>query len=146
LGTTLGAIGWRLRKHFFKVTTKPPDKSSNKLVKSGSQSHQGKHLATASNNGGTGGGSLDSGTIDASELVLEWLEYGPDKFVEEKEMSGILKSLMALQHPHIEPIVFAANNENGGLVIRRSVGMALKGRSFIYKKKYFFSDFTSMVH
>ncbi|XP_011207308.2 PX domain-containing protein kinase-like protein isoform X1 [Bactrocera dorsalis] len=123
LGTTLGPIGWRLRKHYFKVSPKPPEKTGNKLlVKSGSQTHQGKHFASSSSNGGGGGsssGSIDGGSLDPSELVLEWIEYGPDKYIDEKEMGGILKSLLGLQHPHIEPIVYAAHNENGCIAVRR---------------------------
>lgn len=119
LGATLGPIGWRLRKHYFKVTPKPPEKGSNKLVKSGSQNQQSKHFAAGSNGGGHQV-SIDAGTMDPnSEMVAEWLEYGPDKNVEDKEMSGILKSLMGLQHPHIETIVLAANTEYGCLVIRK---------------------------
>lgn len=118
LGATMGAIGWRLRKHYFKVTTKPPEKS-NKLVKSGSQTQQSKHFASGSNGGGHSI-SIDAGTADPNaEMVAEWLEYGPDKFVEEKEINGVLKSLIGLQHPHIESIVYAANTENGCLIIRK---------------------------
>ncbi|XP_053962468.1 PX domain-containing protein kinase-like protein [Anastrepha ludens] len=122
LGSTLGPIGWRLRKHYFKVSPKPPEKTGNKLlVKSGSQSHQGKHFASSSSNGGGGSssGSIDGGCLDPSELVLEWIEYGPDKYIDDKEMGGILKSLMGLQHPHIETVVYAAHNENGCIVVRR---------------------------
>ncbi|KRG04585.1 PX domain-containing protein kinase-like protein isoform X2 [Drosophila mojavensis] len=119
LGPTMGAIGWRLRKHYFKVTTKPPEKGSNKLVKSGSQNQQSKHFAAGSN-GGAHSVSIDAGSVDPNaEMVAEWLEYGPDKYVDEKEMHGVLKSLMGLQHPHIEPVVFAAHTENGCLVIRK---------------------------
>ncbi|XP_001360653.2 PX domain-containing protein kinase-like protein [Drosophila pseudoobscura] len=118
LGGTMGAIGWRLRKHYFKVTPKPPEKSSNKLVKSGSQSHQSKHFAAGSSNGS--GHSMDGGSYDPNaEMVAEWLEAGPDKFIEEKEMTGILKSLMGLQHQHIEPVIMAGHTESGCLVIRK---------------------------
>lgn len=133
LGTTMGAIGWRLRKHYFKVTPKLPDsKSGNKLVKSGSQTHsQSKHSHSAggnSNNGASGsklaGCSIEHPHIDPSqlenqELVLEWLEYGADKYIDDKDLGGILKSLMTLQHPYIEPIIYGAHNENGCLVIRK---------------------------
>ncbi|XP_068147498.1 PX domain-containing protein kinase-like protein [Drosophila tropicalis] len=122
LGPTMGAIGWRLRKHYFKVTPKPPEKSgsSKLLVKSGSQTHQSKHFASGSGSSNGSGNSMDAGNLDPqAEMIAEWLEYGPDKLVDEKEISGILKSLMGLQHPHIEPIVLAAHTESGCLVIRR---------------------------
>lgn len=138
LGSTLGAIGWRLRKHYFKATTKPPDnKSSNKLVKSGSQSHA--QIKQHTNSAGIGSSSHNSNgsksgsseqqhhqhvsaapaQLEGVELVIEWLEYGPDKFVDDKELGGILKSLMGMQHRHIESVVYAGHNEHGGLVIRK---------------------------
>lgn len=125
----MGTIGWRLRKHYFKALSKPPDcKSSNKLlVKSGSQSHSQSKQQQHLNSSGASGSSINehhhtahSGQHhDGEELVIEWLEYGPDKFIEDKELAGILKSLMNLQHPHIESIVYAGHNENGCLVIRK---------------------------
>ncbi|XP_013099649.2 PX domain-containing protein kinase-like protein isoform X1 [Stomoxys calcitrans] len=115
LGSTLGAIGWRLRKHYFKVTQKPPDtKSSSKsLVKSGSQTH-----AQIKQSSVTGADQLLDASA-SSELVLEWLEYGPDKYIDDKELGGILKSLVGLQHPNIEALHYAMHNENGCLVIRK---------------------------
>ncbi|XP_067632522.1 PX domain-containing protein kinase-like protein isoform X2 [Eurosta solidaginis] len=121
LGNTLGPIGWRLRKHYFKVSPKPQEKTGNKLlVKSGSQSHQSKNIsASSSNGGGNSSGSIDGANYDPSELVLQYIEYGPDKYIDDKEMGGILKSLVGLQHPHIEAIVYAAHNENGCVAVRR---------------------------
>ncbi|XP_055921071.1 PX domain-containing protein kinase-like protein [Eupeodes corollae] len=116
LGQTMGAIGWRLRKHYFKVTPKPPEKSSSKhLVKSGSQSHQAKHFASSSN----GSGSLDSGLYGPGEIVLEWIEFGPDKYMDDKEIHSVLKSFVSLQHHYIDPIIYAASNENGCVVVRK---------------------------
>lgn len=124
LGTTLGAIGWRLRKHYFKVTPKPPDsKSSSKaLVKSGSQTHAHVKQSSVTGSGSNGSKSdhaNDSSHPEATELVLEWLEYGPDKYIEDKELGGILKCLVNMQHPNIESPKYAAHNENGCLVIRK---------------------------
>ncbi|XP_005182744.1 PX domain-containing protein kinase-like protein isoform X2 [Musca domestica] len=124
LGTTLGAIGWRLRKHYFKVTPKPPDsKSSSKaLVKSGSQTHAHVKQSSVTGSGSNGSKSdhaNDSSHTEATELVLEWLEYGPDKYIEDKELGGILKCLVNMQHPNIESPKYAAHNENGCLVIRK---------------------------
>ncbi|KAM7344335.1 PX domain-containing protein kinase-like protein isoform 2-T2 [Cochliomyia hominivorax] len=129
LGSTLGTIGWRLRKHYFKALSKPPDcKSSNKLlVKSGSQSHSQSKQQHINFSGASGSSITEHHQIvhsgqqqhEGDELVIEWLEYGPDKFIEDKELGGILKSLMNLQHPHIESIVYAGHNENGCLVIRK---------------------------
>lgn len=122
LGSTLGAIGWRLRKHYFKVTPKPPDtKTSNKsLVKSGSQTHAQIKGISASNGSKAGSSVEQLGDSSQSvELVLEWLEYGPDKHIDDKELGGVLKSLVNMQHPNIAALQYAANNENGCLVIRK---------------------------
>lgn len=172
----MGAIGWRLRKHYFKVTPKlvAETKGGGKLLtKSGSQTQSGAggksvptHQAsfstsatgiasfssatatggTSSNanlSSGVGGGSgssscsssstssyvvsstlggaapLDFARLQKYELILEWLEYGPDKYIEDKELTGILRSLTLLQHPFIEPILYAAHNECGCLTIRK---------------------------
>lgn len=124
LGPAFGTIGWRLRKHYFKVTQKPPEKSSlgKHLVKSGSQSNQNKTNGNTASGGTTtnctpvnfGNNSL----TDTTEFVLTWTEFGPDKYIDDKEIHSILKSLIALQHPYIEPIKYAASNETGCLVVR----------------------------
>ncbi|XP_061401250.1 PX domain-containing protein kinase-like protein [Musca vetustissima] len=121
LGATLGTIGWRLRKHYFKVTPKQPDsKSCNKtLVKSGSQTHANLKQHSVAGNGNKSDHSSDTSQSGANELVLEWLEYGPDKYIDDKELGGILKSLVSMQHPNIESMQYAAHNENGCLVIRK---------------------------
>lgn len=113
LGQTMGSIGWRLRKHYFKVSPKPQGQSSGKhLIKSSSQTHQGKQAST---NGSTSGDT----NSNQNELVLTWTEFGPDKYIDDKEMQSIFKSLSGLQHPYIEPILYTAINENGALVIRK---------------------------
>lgn len=174
LGNTMGAIGWRLRKHYFKVTPKltSDTKGGGKLLtKSGSQTQSGvgkslpTHQASFSTSStgtatvssasatstssnanllsGAGGGSsssscsssstssfaisstlggaapLDFARLQKYELVLEWLEYGPDKYIDDKELTGILRSLTLLQHPFIEPTLYAAHNECGCLTIRK---------------------------
>jgi len=40
-----------------------------------------------------------------------------------------MKSLMGLQHPHIEPVLLAAHTENGCLVIRKSVSEVIFRRA-----------------
>lgn len=126
LGTSMGSIGWRLRKHYFKALSKPPDcKSSNKLlVKSGSQSHGQvkQHLNLSSASGSNcehQSVTLSGQHHEGDELVIEWLEFGPDKYIDDKELTGILKSLINLQHQYIESIIYAGHNESGCLVIRK---------------------------
>ncbi|XP_054012500.1 PX domain-containing protein kinase-like protein isoform X2 [Hylaeus anthracinus] len=52
------------------------------------------------------------------ELLLAWVEFGPDKHLQDKDMQGVFKSLGTLKHNHIEPIVFQHVTENGALTIR----------------------------
>lgn len=144
LGKSLGLIGWRIRKHYFRVISKSnasgssaqlsnTSSSSNSggnnatsasgsshlsnkhhLTKSSSQSHS-KLLTTAASL------SLESQPkcLDGVEfLVLSWSEYGPDKYIEEKEIHSILKALTTVHHPFIMPIEYVASNDSGALVIR----------------------------
>lgn len=139
LGPSLGAIGWRLRKHYFKVS----QKSTNASGKSGSggsagasgstggSSGGGKHALTKSSSQshskllGTAGTSLSlenqsklSATQDGVEfMTLTWCEYGPDKFID-KEIHNVLKSLANIQHPFIMPIEYVTSNDSGALFIR----------------------------
>lgn len=50
--------------------------------------------------------------------VLSWSEYGPDKYIDEKEIHSILKALTTVQHPFIMPIEFVASNDSGALAVR----------------------------
>lgn len=119
LGQSLGAIGWRLRKHYFRVNVKAGSGKSSSgqggvkhvLVKSGSQTHS-KVLSTSSSTEGQPKGS------DA-ELTLAWTEYGPDKYVDDKEIHHTLKSLTLLRHPFIYPIDYVATNDSGALFVRK---------------------------
>lgn len=125
LGPSLGAIGWRLRKHYFRVLPKNQnqkgsgsDKSSARLlVKSSSQSHS-KH--GSSNGGGSGDSSSSQNTIAGDpDLVLTWTEYGPDKYMDDREIHNVFKNLATIQHPYIQPIEFSASNDSGALIIRK---------------------------
>ncbi|XP_055385361.1 PX domain-containing protein kinase-like protein isoform X2 [Condylostylus longicornis] len=150
LGQSMGQIGWRLRKHYFKVSPKPPQEKSSlgkHLVKSSSQSNQSKNqhqqntsshqsstsgscnsssnvtgTGNSSNNGISGTSHSGSSSNQQTELVLTWTEYGPDKYMEEKEIHSVLKSLSSLQHSYIEPILFSGCNDSGALVIRKFHG------------------------
>lgn len=122
LGQSLGTIGWRLRKHYFKVVAKAHSGSSahtsgssskNILTKSSSQSHSKLANATSL--------SLEAQPkcLEGVEFsVLSWTEYGPDKYIDDKEITGVLKSLTSIQHPFILPIEHVAGNDNGVLVVR----------------------------
>lgn len=129
LGQSLGTIGWRIRKHYFKATPKTASSGSSAhtsggsagssstgksiLTKSSSQSHSKLASATSL--------SLESQPkcLEGIEFpILTWTEYGPDKYVDDKEIGGALKSLATIQHPFIMPIDFVATNEYGALFVR----------------------------
>ncbi|XP_070559804.1 PX domain-containing protein kinase-like protein isoform X2 [Ptychodera flava] len=50
--------------------------------------------------------------------VLAWSDFGPDKFLSDKDLQAILKILPTVQHPFIYPVTFATASENGGFAIR----------------------------
>ena len=52
------------------------------------------------------------------ELLLAWVEFGPDKHLQDKDMQGVFKSLGTLKHAHVEGIVHQHVTENGALTIR----------------------------
>lgn len=136
LGQSLGAIGWRLRKHYFKVSMKSHSAGSegksgastgssssagstgkhHMLTKSSSQAHQAHKVTLAS----TASLSLEcQPKLEGVEfLTLAWSEYGPDKYVDDKEIHNVLKSLASIQHPFIMPIEYVASNDSGALFIR----------------------------
>lgn len=128
LGQSLGPIGWRLRKHYFKVVHKPqgnkhsPGHSTTKhhLIKSSSQSHGKQHTTqvcvTTSTEKDYNNSKEGSGKDD---LILSWTEFGPDRYIDEKEIHGVLKNFGSVQHPYIVPIEYIASNDNGALVIRK---------------------------
>lgn len=120
-------IGWRLRKHYFRTTLRLPAKSSgqsgkHQLVKSGSQPQAKQQQLQSSSI--TFNGSLEmpnnsSLSSSNSELVLTWTEFGPDRYVCDKEVQNIFKYISELHHPFIEPFVYVTSNDSGALVIRK---------------------------
>lgn len=176
LGASLGAIGWRVRKHYFRVTPRQGCggqrassdyvKTGGKhvLVKSGSQQqqkeqqqlqkeqkehqqqqhkdqqHQHGTVVTAGaggaaqhTNGSGGGGASSSSSQTAGEptgdLCLTWTEFGPDKYVDERELQSVLKSLVAAHHPYVVRCEYATANDQGALVVRRfAAGGTVKDR------------------
>lgn len=126
LGQSLGPIGWRLRKHYFKVVHKPqgnkhsPGHSNTKhhLIKSSSQSHGKQHTTQVCVTTST---EKDYNTKESGkdDLILTWTEFGPDKYIDEKEIHNVLKNFGGVQHPFIAPIEYIASNDSGALVIRK---------------------------
>lgn len=54
------------------------------------------------------------------ELMASWTDYGPDKYLEDKDIQAVFKSFMQLQHPYIHSIELCLCTDIGGLVIRTS--------------------------
>nr|CAD7429821.1 unnamed protein product [Timema monikensis] len=52
------------------------------------------------------------------ELLLAWVEHGPDKYMDEKELQASFKTIGSLRHPYIQNIEFLSCNEVGGFVTR----------------------------
>ncbi|KAF7995497.1 hypothetical protein HCN44_006604 [Aphidius gifuensis] len=52
------------------------------------------------------------------ELILAWVEFGPDKHLQDKDMQNVYKSLGNLKHINIESMVHQHVTENGALTIR----------------------------
>ncbi|XP_058790504.1 PX domain-containing protein kinase-like protein isoform X2 [Phymastichus coffea] len=52
------------------------------------------------------------------ELLLAWVEFGPDKHLQDKDLQGVFKSLGSLKHCYIEPMIHQHVTENGALTIR----------------------------
>ncbi|KAG4076373.1 hypothetical protein HA402_005816 [Bradysia odoriphaga] len=125
LGPSLGLIGWRLRKHYFRTSLRlPVSKTSGhtaKLVKSGSQPQAKQHQLQSSSLTFNGSLEIPNNSLAASnsELVLSWTEFGPDRHICDKEIPNIFKYMSELHHPFIEPCVYATSNDSGALIIRK---------------------------
>ncbi|XP_052780068.1 PX domain-containing protein kinase-like protein isoform X2 [Mya arenaria] len=50
--------------------------------------------------------------------ILSWTDYGPFRYLPDKEMSALMNVLCDIKHPNIVSPVLSTSNESGGLVIR----------------------------
>lgn len=104
LKNSLSSIGWRARKHYFKVVHKP------------NSCHKHGHLSKLESQASTSSYKENSNDV---EYLLTWTEYGQDKSISDKELNNILKDLASVKHPLLYPIEFIKCNENGCLVIMK---------------------------
>lgn len=118
LGPSLGAIGWRIRKHYFTTTVKNPN-AKNAPGGSGGQSTAKHYLVKSISQAKQSSTTSNGGGVDSIELTLTWTEYGPDKYIDDKECHNIFKCLAAIQHPYIQPIDYITTNDSGVLTIRK---------------------------
>ncbi|XP_051979938.1 PX domain-containing protein kinase-like protein isoform X2 [Xyrauchen texanus] len=50
--------------------------------------------------------------------VLSWVDFGPDKFLSDKDLQSAMKLIPTLSHPNISPVSFTTTSESSALVIR----------------------------
>lgn len=124
LGLSLGAIGWRVRKHYFRVTQKSANSKGSDYVKTGVKhvlvkSSSQSAAAQVASGTATAAQVAAAATAAANEMILTWTEFGPDKYLDDKECMSVLKSIVASSHPYIQPIEYSTGNDLGVLVVRR---------------------------
>uniref|UniRef100_T1J845 PX domain-containing protein n=1 Tax=Strigamia maritima TaxID=126957 RepID=T1J845_STRMM len=69
------------------------------------------------------------------KFLLSWSDSGPDRTLDDKSMQGVLKALTHLNHPHIQPMLFASVSDSGGFVIQHLLpGGSLRDR--VYKANF----------
>ncbi|KAK9875306.1 hypothetical protein WA026_007702 [Henosepilachna vigintioctopunctata] len=61
---------------------------------------------------------LKSKSAPNIEFLGSWTDFGPDKYLEDKDMHNFFKSLAQIQHPYIHPIEMSLCTDLGGLVVR----------------------------
>ncbi|XP_076260324.1 PX domain-containing protein kinase-like protein isoform X1 [Rhynchophorus ferrugineus] len=62
--------------------------------------------------------SLKCKSIPKEEFIGSWTDYGPDKYLDDKDMHSVFKSLHQIQHPYVEHITLCLCTDLGGLVVR----------------------------
>lgn len=103
LKQSYGQIGWRSKKHYFKVNHKShPTPKQTQNAKLESQPSTSSYKENSDH-----------------EYLLSWTEFGSEKQINDKEIALILKSLSKINHPFIYPIEYIQSNENGCLTIRK---------------------------
>lgn len=53
-----------------------------------------------------------------TEVLLQWVQFGPDECLEDKELQNILKSLVSLNHPNIEKLEYMYCGDGGCFTVR----------------------------
>ncbi|KAF7693186.1 PX domain-containing protein kinase-like protein isoform X1 [Silurus meridionalis] len=50
--------------------------------------------------------------------VLSWVDFGPDKFLSDKDLQSMMKLIPSLSHPYICPVTYGSTIESSAVVIR----------------------------
>lgn len=53
-----------------------------------------------------------------TEMALQWVEYGPDKNLEERDLQAVLKLLSQVVHQHIQPLELGQCCDAGSFIVR----------------------------
>ncbi|XP_045476028.1 PX domain-containing protein kinase-like protein [Harmonia axyridis] len=61
---------------------------------------------------------LKNKNVANTEFWGSWTDFGPDKYLDDKDMHSFFKSLSQIQHPFIHPVEMCLCNDVGGLVVR----------------------------
>ncbi|KAK6624436.1 hypothetical protein RUM44_011295 [Polyplax serrata] len=77
---------------------------------------------------------IKSKLMPKTELLLQWVEFGPDKSIDDKELQSVLQCLVNLNHPHLEKLEFS-HCSDGGCFIVRKFNAAGTLRDIIYGSK-----------
>lgn len=56
---------------------------------------------------------------NSDDLVASWLDYGPDKHLDDRDMHALFRALSQCQHPFIQPTELCLCNDTGALIVRR---------------------------
>ncbi|KAK4884313.1 hypothetical protein RN001_000584 [Aquatica leii] len=59
-------------------------------------------------------------TLPKDELIASWTDFGPDKYLNDKDIHVVFKCINQMQHPYIYPIELCLCTDIGGLVVRNS--------------------------
>ncbi|KAF5292333.1 hypothetical protein FQA39_LY03367 [Lamprigera yunnana] len=58
--------------------------------------------------------------LPKEDLIASWTDYGPDKYLNDKDIHIVFKSICQIQHPYIHSIELCLGTDVGGLVVRNS--------------------------
>lgn len=63
--------------------------------------------------------SVNAKSSTKSEVLLQWVDYGPDKYLQDKDLQLVLKSMANINHPFLEKLEYLHFGDGGCFVIRQ---------------------------
>ncbi|KAI5636107.1 PX domain-containing protein [Phthorimaea operculella] len=58
-------------------------------------------------------------TDSRTNCMLSWQNYGPDRYLSDKDLQAAFRSIQNLSHPYIDPVLTVHSLETGAYVVRR---------------------------